>query len=426
MMAPPAMPAPPTADPAPTCHDPERALLLACLWARYDEGAAGTVRRLAGQPLDVERLLALAARQRLHAVVARALRDAGVALPAVTREALDEVATGAALHGLRMAHALVRVLRLLEAAGIHPVAFKGPAMAAALYGDLGLRPCGDLDLLVRPEEQLPARDVLVAAGFRPDPPMSPAVERAHLAEGFAYSFYDDASGVKVDLHATLVHHTFGFAPDLDVLRGRAVEVSLAGQRVRTLAPEDLLLFLCIHGAKHEWRQLVWVADVAELIRAHPGLDWAAIVDAAGEARARRMLALGLFLASGLPRVRLPEAVAPLLVDPALPALAQEVVRRMAAPAEARASLLRQIRFHMCVREARADQAGQLYEKVRDGVRHTVQNARVLVRPSDKDRAFVTLPRRWAWVYFFVRPVRVLADRAGLRSAAGAPCHETGV
>jgi hypothetical protein len=255
--------------------------------------------------------------------------------------------------------------------------------------------------------------------------MSPAQERAHLREGFAYAFLD-AAGVKVDLHATLVHRTFGFAPDLDALRGRTVEAALGGRRVRTLAPEDLLLFLCVHGAKHEWHQLVWVADVAALVGANPGLDWGAVVEAATAARARRMLALGLFLACGLTRVRLPEAAAPLMLDPALPALAREALRRMAEPIEPRPGLLRELRFHVRVREGRADRAGQVYEKVRDRLRGASQNARLALHPSEKDRAFVTLPRRWAWAYFLVRPVRVAARIVGVRSATGAAWHETGV
>jgi hypothetical protein len=31
-------------------------------------------------------------------------------------------------------------------------------------------------------------------------------------------------------------------------------------------PEDMLLFLCVHGGKHQWTRLAWICDVAEFIR----------------------------------------------------------------------------------------------------------------------------------------------------------------
>ncbi len=39
--------------------------------------------------------------------------------------------------------------------------------------------------------------------------------------------------------------------------------------VRTLAPEDLLLVLCVHTAKHVWSRLSWLCDIAETMRSQP-------------------------------------------------------------------------------------------------------------------------------------------------------------
>ena len=48
----------------------------------------------------------------------------------------------------------------------------------------------------------------------------------------------------------------------------------------SLAPEDNLLLLCMHGAKHCWSRLERVCDVAELITSHSNLDWVALVSRA--------------------------------------------------------------------------------------------------------------------------------------------------
>jgi hypothetical protein len=64
----------------------------------------------------------------------------------------------------------------------------------------------------------------------------------------------------------------------------------------------------VHGAKHYWSKLGWICDVAELLRAHPGLKWTALLLQAKQLGATRMLFLGVFLAHALLGTKLPEEV----------------------------------------------------------------------------------------------------------------------
>ena len=41
---------------------------------------------------------------------------------------------------------------------------------------------------------------------------------------------------------------------------------LAGAEVPDMDPETALLVLCMHGSKHVWSRLIWISDVARLIR----------------------------------------------------------------------------------------------------------------------------------------------------------------
>ena len=63
--------------------------------------------------------------------------------------------------------------------------------------------------------------------------------------------------------------------------------------------EDALLTACLHGSKEKWWRLLWVADVAALIRRHPALDWTALMERAETSGVRRMILLGLALAQDL-------------------------------------------------------------------------------------------------------------------------------
>ncbi|MEO8342158.1 MAG: nucleotidyltransferase family protein, partial [Nitrospirota bacterium] len=67
--------------------------------------------------------------------------------------------------------------------------------------------------------------------------------------------------------------------------------------VRGMAPEEFLIILCLHGSKHGWERLKWVADVAELLRSQ-WINWKRVFSTAAERKCHRMLLLGLALAIG--------------------------------------------------------------------------------------------------------------------------------
>ncbi len=402
--------------PLPANAEREYALILACLRARFDDTALDGVVAAAGAGVDRTRLVSVARRHRLGGVVMRALAEVGL-----SREPMAQGLAGAferlALRGLFQARALTRVHDLLGVAGIVPLALKGPTLAASIYRDMGVRPAGDLDLLVPVEHLMRARALMLDAGFRPDPPLSDAEAESYLDAGFAYSFIEDQTGVEVEIHPSLAHRAFQYAPDMKGVWSRAVPVSIGGRDVLTLSPEDLVLFLCVHGAKHEWDQLIWVCDVAEALRAFPDLDWLTIQRRATETGSLRMLQLGLHLAQSITGVTLPLPAAVLAAHPYLPRLARQAWSRMLDPIDRKPGLVQLLRFHLGVRERSAERWAQVREKVTDRYRDLVQGVRILVSPTATDEAFVALPQKLAPLYFVVRPVRVLVrGREGTGSA----------
>jgi len=64
----------------------------------------------------------------------------------------------------------------------------------------------------------------------------------------------------------------------------------------------------VHGAKHFWDRLMWIADVAALLSAKQAPDWNRAMFAAQEVGAERILFLGLRLASDLLGAQLPEQI----------------------------------------------------------------------------------------------------------------------
>jgi hypothetical protein len=118
--------------------------------------------------------------------------------------------------------------------------------------------------------------------------------------GEPYHFFQRRNGiVAVDLQWMMARRHFGFRLDRSAFWGRLKPVHLPTKSVMGLCPEDLLILLCVHGAKHAWEQLKWVCDVAELVRRRPALDWSRVLFQAGEWRCRRLVLLGLAMAHSL-------------------------------------------------------------------------------------------------------------------------------
>src|SRR4029077_3228300 len=91
---------------------------------------------------------------------------------------------------------------------------------------------------------------------------------------------------------------------------RQVRVSIDAHEIPALSPEDELILICIHGAKHFWEKLSHVADVAAFVSKQE-LDWGRVKSAVEEVGAERMLCVGLRLAADVLGASLPENVAAL-------------------------------------------------------------------------------------------------------------------
>lgn len=68
-------------------------------------------------------------------------------------------------HGVYLQLVSDQVMAMLADAGICVTTVKGPALAEAIYGDIGRRLSGDIDLLVAPEQLLAAVDVVRELGY---------------------------------------------------------------------------------------------------------------------------------------------------------------------------------------------------------------------------------------------------------------------
>lgn len=261
-------------------------LLLAI--ARRDSGA---IRDCAESVQDWEDFLQLAEVHRMMPTVARCLVDLE-SVPASIRGRLSTEYERNLCQSLLNMSEFLEVLAALDREQVPAMPFKGVVLTASAYGDLGLRACGDLDLLIRRDDLERATAIVMKRGFQRVPV---APDGATLRE---HVFLRSCDGMVLELRWTLdfIHGRYQQHLGLDWASLGRRKLYLAGRETPNMSPEKTLIMLCMHGSKHVWSRLVWVCDIAQLIASSPELDWRA---AESEARALGLwkpLALGILLA----------------------------------------------------------------------------------------------------------------------------------
>lgn len=264
---------------------------------------------------------------------------------------------------LAAAGELIELLGHLEREGIPAIPLKGPVLAHSIYGDLTLRQFVDLDILIRPEDALRTNRLLASMGYPsswgPSRIPDSVIRRSRYSQ---YRLLQGGAPLSLDLQWELFPPEMRIRFDLEGFFERAVRVPLGGLSIRTLSPEDQLLFLCAHAGKHACDRLLWLVDIAELIRSQPGMKRQRVIDRMEELEVRRMVCLPLLLARDLLGAELPEDVAP---------------------------------FHVAAPESRRDRR-------RYAVRHFLE----MLKPTAREWSAFPLPDRLFFLYYLFRPLRL--------------------
>src|SRR5207245_11557345 len=173
---------------------------------------------------------------------------------------------------------------------------KGTVLAVQAYGDRAVRSYGDLDMLVRQREIRRATELMSAAGYVAAVSLS-AIDAGKIPGQYLFSKPD--SKLIVELHNDRTLRYFPRRLPLEEFFARQIRVCVDGHDAPALSVEDELVLICIHGAKHFWERLMWIADVAALISRQTGIDWERVADSAKTVGAEPMLPTALRLASDL-------------------------------------------------------------------------------------------------------------------------------
>jgi len=326
--------------------DSELELLLRCARTQTDAEGSARIAELASREIDWKRVVLTARRHGLIPLLQRTLaglRPSGIA-PS-TLEHLRTLSEAIRFQNLVKAKALVDTLRTLEGAGIAAIPYKGPALAVFLFKDLALREFGDIDLLIAQRDAVRAKRALLQRGYTAQRRVSDRWDWAWALMYQEFVLSGPQHRFDVDL-SWRAGPWYWRLPDFPAsLWERLGELPVLGVRVPWPAPEDLLLILCLHGSKHQWEELKWLVDVAELLRIGTEIDWHRVTGEARRIGAYRMLAIGLLLANDLLDAPVPaDVLDDVRAAPSVASLAAEVCDGLLENAPTSAGIPARLKF----------------------------------------------------------------------------------
>lgn len=248
--------------------------------------------------------------------------------PPGSRAGVDRRLRFETLRNFALAQELLEALRLLASHGIPALAWKGPGLAAALYGSFVCRSPADLDVLVEGAAATRAREILCASGLYVAD--SPEGSARHCV------LRNPGAGICLELQSDLAARWGlaarggGSAFDFSGLWRRRMMISLGGGQVACPGFQDLAVLLAVHGARHRWNRWIWVCDMGQLLQ-HDAVDWTQAWAEASQAGAARRLSLAVCLAGDLLGKPVPQVLAEAASQPVVTSLASYASRQLLDP-----------------------------------------------------------------------------------------------
>jgi hypothetical protein len=377
---------------------PEVDLLLCCADISIDTVRGDRIKKLLRTDLDWEYLLQTAGWHGVTPLLYHTLRRISPTdVPQAILEQLQHHSRANAARNLFLTDELLKLLTLLESHGVPALPYKGPVLTASIYGNLALREFADLDILVHERDYQRTQHLLSTSGYR-------------FMKAFEWeSTYVDGSGrVAVDLHQRMSPHEFPSPLQFEHVWERRHQTVLLGTKVPSLSPEDTLLMLAIQISKDagsRYFQLAKLCDMAALLRAFPSLDLAQALLHARQGGGERMLLFSLALVSDLLGVRLPQAcLRAMRFHPSIGALVEEARRQLCQSEDSLVTERQTVAtFRWLVRERLRDKIHPYY--------HRYVHAAFV--PCNLDRQLVPLPLCFAFLYYGIRPIRLLCKYGSL-------------
>lgn len=241
---------------------PEDSLLFLCTRQEFgDDARDQAVEMCRSHPIDWEVVYTTAEAHGVAPLVhANLLKGAtaGLVLPPATKDKFETSFFRNMLVKEKSAQHTAAALGRFNAADIDVMLIKGAALDVTVYDKPWYTAFDDVDLVIRcTEDEIREADVVAMVG-----------PQEFLNLEFDYFEHHD-----VVMNGVL-------SVDFNRIWQDAVEIQFRGQRAFLMAPEDMLISLCINSCRKRFFRLKSLCDIAETVHKYRDLNWDTFVEKA--------------------------------------------------------------------------------------------------------------------------------------------------
>lgn len=272
-------------------------LAVHCCRLAFDGGDPG--RPPPSGDCDWERFYRLVHFHRVQGLVWRSLPQLDAQVPGpVARRIAEDAARIAAANRASLAEC-EKLGGALDREDIGYLFLKGLPLGVLAYGTPWLKAAVDIDLLIDHARLEDALAVLADCGFRREDGRPEGIDALQAWHRFRKDseWAKPGSTARVDLHTRLTDSR-ALIPTIGLNSPRQM-VEVAGQRLPTLATDELFAHLCVHGASSAWFRLKWITDLAAVLQPKSGDELARLYRRSQELGAGRATGQALLLADVL-------------------------------------------------------------------------------------------------------------------------------
>lgn len=207
-----------------------------------------------------------------------------------------------------MVSELDRLIDGMNETGIEVISLKGATASEKIFGDIGLYPSGDIDILVKVEDIDRVRQFLEADGYKLNDKGFDEYREYFIKELYHISLSNNR--YTIEPHWNLFFRYFTTPPEF--WWEESITISSGGKEYTFLSPEKNVLYTSFRLFSKGFVNFRFLVLIAEVIRHYrDNIDWDKLFDYAKEYKFENVLRVALKLSAELLGASIPEEYAKL-------------------------------------------------------------------------------------------------------------------
>ncbi|MDW3196124.1 MAG: nucleotidyltransferase family protein [Cytophagales bacterium] len=204
---------------------------------------------------------------------------------------------------LKMVKSFVEIVKTFNQQNLSVLPLKGPSLADELLGDPVIRESQDIDLLVRPEDAESAIRLLESLGYTCENDISEFSKpqwNAFIKVVSDLVFWNKEYPFRIELHWKMFAIEELMPYSTNEIFQQSEKVAFKNCTYLRPSTEIYLVYLCLHGTKHQWYRLKWILDVHFWLKKyHQHIDGKKFLQLLVENGVEKSVSEGLFLSRKL-------------------------------------------------------------------------------------------------------------------------------